>query len=76
MPGCKIDYLTCNALPDPKNSAEIEMTNPERTCKVCNEGQYAGPLGKCHPNEEDGGDEACKDSDNGAVDPYGDGCDD
>lgn len=28
----------CLALPDPENCAEVEMTNPERTCKLCNEG--------------------------------------
>jgi len=39
-PGFEIDQkpYVCNALPDPENCAEIEMTNPERTCKVCNEG--------------------------------------
>jgi len=39
MPGFKITKpYVCAPLPDPENCAEIEMTNPERTCKVCDAG--------------------------------------
>lgn len=39
MPGFKTSQpWECEPLPNPENCAEVEMTNPERTCKVCNEG--------------------------------------
>jgi len=37
-PGFKIDSGNCQALPNPENCAEVEMSNPERICKVCNVG--------------------------------------
>jgi len=37
-PGFKMDAGNCQALPDPENCAQVEMSNPERTCNVCNEG--------------------------------------
>lgn len=38
LPGFKIVSGKCQALPDPENCMQVEMTNPERKCKVCNVG--------------------------------------
>jgi hypothetical protein len=37
-PGFEMDAGKCLALPDPANCAQVELSNPERTCNVCNEG--------------------------------------
>lgn len=42
----------CQALLDPSNCAEVELSNPERLCNVCISGQYVGPQGKCHLIEQ------------------------
>jgi hypothetical protein len=70
-PGFELNQGMCLALPDPENCAEVELSNPERTCNVCNPGYYAGPYGKCHQEDT----ATCQDSDNGATDSYGDNCD-
>jgi hypothetical protein len=37
-PGFKMAAGKCQALPDPEHCAQVEMSNPERTCNVCEEG--------------------------------------
>jgi len=71
LPGFNLVQGSCVALPDPENCAEIEMTNP-RKCIVCEEGYSADSNGQCQEEKEEPA--ACEDSDNGATDPYGDGC--
>jgi len=76
-PGFKMFFGECQALPDPENCLEVEMSNPERLCAVCNEGYEQDSNGVCllEPTEENNdNDDICQDTDNGAKDPYNDGC--
>jgi len=67
----------CQALPDPENCLEVEMSNPERICAVCNEGYEQDSNGVCvlEPIDENNDNEgSCQDTDNGAKDTYNEGC--
>lgn len=67
-PGFELKLGKCQELPDPENCAEIEMSNPEKTCNVCVEGQYADQNGKCTGTESSEDLSICEDTDDGEQD--------